>query len=77
MSIALRSRHWGRGNADDCCGDLAALAVQRGWLIYAHVQTGAAGAERLDVDGAELLQALWVLVSVCQRLHVCWGAGVR
>lgn len=35
------------------------------------------GAEGLDVDGAELLQPLLMRLSVCQRLHVCWGAGVR
>lgn len=52
MSVTLRSRHWGRGNADDCCGDLAALAVQRGWLIYAHVQAGAAeGKFKKDKQG--------------------------
>lgn len=42
MSIAIGSCHRRCGNADDCCGDLAALAVQGSWLIYAHVQTGAA-----------------------------------
>lgn len=35
------------------------------------------GAEGLDMDGAELLQALLVCVCVCQRLHVCWGTGIR
>lgn len=47
VGVALRSCHWRCGNADDCCGDLAALAVQRCWLIYAHVQTGATAGENV------------------------------
>lgn len=46
-------------------------------LLWLFVTLISPGAERLDVDGAELLQALWVRVSVRQRLHVCWGTGVR
>lgn len=52
MGVALRSGHWRRGDADDGCGDLTALAVQRRLLVHSHVQTGAARAEGLDVDGA-------------------------
>lgn len=42
MSIALWGHHWRRRNADDCRGDLAALAIQGCLLIHPHVQTGAA-----------------------------------
>lgn len=34
------------------------------------------GAQWLDVDGAELLQALWMCMRLCQRLYMCWATGI-
>lgn len=55
VGVALGSGHRRRGDADDGCGDLTSLAVEGRLLVHTHVETGAAGAEGLDVNSAQLL----------------------
>ena len=54
VRVALGSGHRGRGDADDGCGDLAALAVQRRLLVHSHVQAGAAAKKSPTIDDVKL-----------------------
>lgn len=50
VGVALGGGDGRRGDADDGCGDLAALAVQRRRLVHTHVQAGAAAGHREGQD---------------------------